>query len=299
MTAATRPWTRWWWHGSAVDRRTLTSELEAFRTAGIGGVEITPIYGVRGAEDRFIPYLSSDWVQMLEHTVREGARLGLGVDMATGTGWPFGGPWVGDEIAPRTIVHRTWVLEAGQGITEPIAVRQVPMVRAIGNQIYEVTERQAGEPPARGTTQQPLTRSGIRPLRIEDLAEPVAANRNLQGLALEQVKYPRDLPLVAVVAYGSSGEIVDLTSRLDGDRKVAWTAPSGKWTVFALFAGWHGKLVERAAPGGEGNVIDHFSRDAIRAYLAPFDRAFSNARAPAPAGVLQRFLRSGRCVRPG
>jgi len=85
VTAATRPWTRWWWHGSAVDRRTLTSELEAFRTAGIGGVEITPIYGVRGAEDRFIPYLSSDWVQMLEHTVREGARLGLGVDMATGT----------------------------------------------------------------------------------------------------------------------------------------------------------------------------------------------------------------------
>ena len=280
VTAATRPWTRWWWHGSAVDRRTLTSELEAFRTAGIGGVEITPIYGVRGAEDRFIPYLSSDWVQMLEHTVREGARLGLGVDMATGTGWPFGGPWVGDEIAPRTIVHRTWVLEAGQGIIEPIAVRQVPMVRAIGNQIYEVTERQAGEPPARGTTQQPITRSGIRPPRIEDLAEPVTANRNLQGLALEQVKYPRDLPLVAVVAYGSNGEIVDLTSRLDGDRKVAWTAPSGKWTVFALFAGWHGKLVERAAPGGEGNVIDHFSRDAIRAYLAPFDRAFSNRQGP-------------------
>ena len=38
--------------------------------------------------------------------------------------------------------------------------------------------------------------------------------------------------------------------------------------VYALFAGWHGKLVERAAPGGEGNVIDHFSRDAIRGYLA-------------------------------
>ena len=58
VTSETRPWTRWWWQGSAVDEASLTAELEALRAAGIGGVEITPIYGVRGAESRFIPYLS-------------------------------------------------------------------------------------------------------------------------------------------------------------------------------------------------------------------------------------------------
>ena len=36
---------------------------------------------------------------------REARRLGLGVDMATGTGWPFGGRWVGDR-EPR--VHGRW-----------------------------------------------------------------------------------------------------------------------------------------------------------------------------------------------
>jgi hypothetical protein len=41
-----------------------------------------------------------------------------------------------------------------------------------------------------------------------------------------------------------------------------------------VFLGWHGKLVERAAPGGEGNVIDHFSTSAIRNYLGRFDEAF-------------------------
>jgi hypothetical protein len=45
--------------------------------------------------------------------------------------------------------------------------------------------------------------------------------------------------------------------------------------LYALFPGWHGKLVERAAPGGEGYVIDHFSQAAIRRYLAAFDRAFA------------------------
>ena len=39
-------------------------------------------------------FLSPQWMEMLEHTAREAARLGLGVDMATGTGWPFGGPTV-------------------------------------------------------------------------------------------------------------------------------------------------------------------------------------------------------------
>jgi hypothetical protein len=34
-------------------------------------------------------------------------------------------------------------------------------------------------------------------------------------------------------------------------------------------------MVERAGPGGEGNVIDHFSRSALDAYLKKFDDAFA------------------------
>ena len=73
IAAETKPWTRWWWQGSAVEPRSLSAQLQALAAAGIGGVEITPIYGVRGAEDRFIPYLSPQWMAMLEHTLREAA----------------------------------------------------------------------------------------------------------------------------------------------------------------------------------------------------------------------------------
>ena len=127
-----KPWTRWWWHGSAVDPASLTAQLEALRDAGIGGVEITPIYGVRGEEAQFIPFLSDRWLRMLEHTLREANRLDLGVDMATGTGWPFGGPWVGDETSSRTIAHKTWTLAAGERLAEPVRLRQAPLLRAIG-----------------------------------------------------------------------------------------------------------------------------------------------------------------------
>ena len=89
-----KPWVRWWWPGSAVEPAQLSAQLEAYAAAGIGGVEITPIYAARGMESREIAYLSPRWVEMLAHTAKEAKRLGLGVDMATGTGWPFGGPGV-------------------------------------------------------------------------------------------------------------------------------------------------------------------------------------------------------------
>ena len=97
ITRESKPWTRWWWLGSAVDQPNLARELGAIAAAGFGGVEITPIYGAKGAEERFLTFLSPEYVQALEFTSAEAARLGLGVDMATGTGWPFGGPHVGPE----------------------------------------------------------------------------------------------------------------------------------------------------------------------------------------------------------
>ncbi|HEX7631732.1 MAG TPA: glycosyl hydrolase, partial [Lacunisphaera sp.] len=94
-----KPWTRWWWLGSAVDKPNLTRELEALAAAGFGGVEVTPIYGAKGYESRFVPFLSPQYVDLLAHTGAEAKRLGLAVDMATGTGWPFGGPGVTAEDA--------------------------------------------------------------------------------------------------------------------------------------------------------------------------------------------------------
>lgn len=53
-----RPYTRWWWLGSAVDSVGLDYNLREFARVGIGGVEITPIYGVQGNEKNDIDFLS-------------------------------------------------------------------------------------------------------------------------------------------------------------------------------------------------------------------------------------------------
>ncbi len=106
MTHETRPWAYWWWMGSAVDEENLTRELTRYRDAGMGGVHIIPIYGAKGFEKRFVPYLSPRWLELLKHTLSEAARLGLGIDMSVGCGWCLGGPNVRDEDANQTLVIR-------------------------------------------------------------------------------------------------------------------------------------------------------------------------------------------------
>ena len=105
-----RPGTRWWWMGSAVDRRGIEWNLEKYARAGIGAVEITPLYGVQENEERELPFLSPQWMLALKDVYEIARRKGIEVDMNCGTGWPFGGPWVREyEGACKAVFKKTTI----------------------------------------------------------------------------------------------------------------------------------------------------------------------------------------------
>lgn len=105
ITKENMPGTRWWWMGSAVNPEQLRGELRAFRKAGLGTVEITPIYGAKGYENQYIDYLGPKWMEMLGVAASEARKLDMNVDMVTGTGWCFGGPNVGDRDANAAALY--------------------------------------------------------------------------------------------------------------------------------------------------------------------------------------------------
>jgi hypothetical protein len=245
ITQTAKPWARWWWEGSAVDQKNITANLQDYKAAGLGGMEITPIYGVKGYEDKFINFLSPQWMKMLDHTLKEAKRLNIGIDIANGTGWPFGGPWITDKDASKTVMYKTYTLYGGEELKEPVVYKQEGSVRS-------------------ASTKTP---------KIEEVNPVIGQNKNLQDFALDQVKFPGALPLKILMAYSEKGETLNLTSKVTGEQ-LNWKAPNGKWTLVALFEGLHGKMVERAAPGGEGYAIDHFSAEALKTFLDKFDQAF-------------------------
>ncbi|MCH5685351.1 hypothetical protein LWM68_14510 [Niabella sp. W65] len=114
---------------SAVDEKGLSWNLEQYQKAGLGGVEITPIYGVYGEEKHFVDFLSPRWMQLFAYTLKESKRLGLGVDLANGTGWPFGGPWVTDADASKAVFHKIFTLEAGRQLAERVIFEREGFVR--------------------------------------------------------------------------------------------------------------------------------------------------------------------------
>ncbi len=120
ITSQTRPWVWWWWHGSAVDETNIAHELQRFHDAGLGGVQITSIFGVKGAEARDIPYLTPRWLAMMGHAVDTANGLDMGVSMTLGTGWCFGGPTVSDEDANASVVVKTYQLGVGERIQEKL-----------------------------------------------------------------------------------------------------------------------------------------------------------------------------------
>ena len=199
--------------GNAVDKENLERELTLFADAGIGGVEITPIYGAKGYESKYINFLSAQWMNMLKVTVQKGNSLGLGVDMNCGTGWPFGGPQISPENAAGKLVIQIYKLQAEQNPDKRIIV-QDSLQKKLGAQ------------------------------------------------------------LKALTGYSGNGEILNILDKVDENGNLNWSPKTGNWEIYAAFAGHTGQMVKRAAPGGEGLVLDHLSKDALKIYLNRFDDAF-------------------------
>ncbi|MDO4547319.1 MAG: glycosyl hydrolase [Clostridia bacterium] len=104
----TRAGTRWWWYGCAVTREEIERELSAMEKAGLGMVEIQIIYEAQaddpGAGLRHIDYFSPEFFEILDYTLDRAREHGIKVDFTLGSGWPFGGSFVTDVMAPAILV---------------------------------------------------------------------------------------------------------------------------------------------------------------------------------------------------
>lgn len=200
-TTETKPGTRWWWPGSAVDADGLAWNLQKLAGAGIGTVEITPIYGVNGNEDNEIEFLTLKWMQALDTTMNIAGRFDIDVDMDCGSGWPFGGPCV------------------------------------------------------------PLEEAACKAIFVDTLAVTDSATAADIELPVPE-KERRYAKLIC--------------------KRVFPTDRQNAWRVIAVYESRTRQKVKRAAPGGEGYVIDHFDSTAVANYLARFNNTFKLSGTPFP-----------------
>ena len=235
---------RWWWLGSAVDKENLRWTMQEYANHGIGALEITPIYGVQGNQSRNIPYLSDQWMEMLREVQQNGRDLGIEVDMATGTGWPFGGPWVPlKESACKVVfVDTTFTGSTVSDLSLTPPEKEAPFCR-----LSKVMAYWQGKP-YDVTAFVDDGRLSWSP--AEELKDRIrsAANKSLKKVLKQQLK----------------------------------EMEYAHWNVVAVYERYGVMKVKRAAPGGEGLVIDHFDRQAVSHYLQHIEEAFERTATPYP-----------------
>ena len=94
--ADARPMMRWWWFGPAVTKPELEKELRTMHGAGIGGVEIQPVYPLMLDDEskciKNLQYMSPEFLDDVSFANKTARSLGLRVDITLGSGWPYGGP---------------------------------------------------------------------------------------------------------------------------------------------------------------------------------------------------------------
>ncbi|MFA6128172.1 MAG: glycosyl hydrolase [Bacteroidales bacterium] len=212
--STSKPWTFWFWMGSAVDKEEIKLELGEFSRSGIGGVHIVPVYGVKGFENQFLPFLSENWMEMVRFTIEEANHLNLGVDISLGTGWPFGGNWINNRFVAKKLTIKEYKID----VEDIISIDPDTLI-----------------------------------------------NNN------------RFLELIGIVASNGKGEQFNLSPRIP-EKIIHQHVDPGTWKLSCIGITNTNQKVKRAAPGGEGLVIDYFDERAMEKYLVHFDSIFAETK---------------------
>jgi hypothetical protein len=151
--------------------------MQQYKEAGLGGLEITPIYGVKGHESEFIDFLSPRWMEMLQHTL---------------TGRKTFANWHRPGQCNRLAVWRP--LGTPADACKELFVKTYVKRRPRTEMKYPLY-----------TTTFYRSESGMK-VDLAKLSQPIATIKICRRYAFDQVKFEVELKPSTVVAYNGKGD---------------------------------------------------------------------------------------------
>lgn len=251
---AARPQTWWHWMNGNVTTEGINLDLEAMHEIGLGGVQLFDVEC--GIPHGPVNYGSEQWHGMVKHALGKASNLGLKVCFHNCPGWSSsGGPWITPETSMKQVV---W--------TEKQLHESGKLVRII--------------------IEQPETlRDFYRDIRVIAFPTPVSEREGAEGFRLDDWKTKgahlytdsmvdysrndrpahdsREIPFEDIIP---SGQIIDLSDRMQSDGSLEWSVPEGQWTVVRFGYTITGKTNHPAPPEGTGLECDKLSKKGAEAH---------------------------------
>ena len=265
-----KPWTWWHWMNGHVTRESITRDLEEMKRSGLGGFGLWNTH--EGIPKGPVTYGSTEWWELLGHTMDEAERLGLAMEMFNCAGWsataaPFVTPDQAMQEVAWTEAHFSGPGKAKIQLTVPRAVlgleRDMKQNPEINRRYYM---------PRKGLEEHfrdlavfavPALPQGEKAWRIKNWKEKTGFSK-LQGyMQPDHRKAPKSQLL-------RREQILDLSEYMNAEGVLEWEAPAGEWIILRMGYQPTGRSNHPASHGGKGLEIDKMSAEAMEFYWTHF-----------------------------
>ena len=122
MDHTDKPFARYWWFASEIQKEDIRYNLNWLKNNGFGGVELAWVYPLNAMDttldQKYTPrqeWLGQGWQEMVRYAMLYADSIGLACDLTMGTLWPFGDSGVSYEQASqqygrkeRQLISRSW-----------------------------------------------------------------------------------------------------------------------------------------------------------------------------------------------
>ncbi len=233
-----KPHTWWHWMDGNVTREGITADLEAMKSAGVGGAQIFNVS--QDIPTGPVGFMSPQWKSLVKFAASEADRLGIELCMHNCAGWSSsGGPW---NTPANSMLD---VTTSETQVTGPAHFEQaLPQPNTKLNFYRDISVLAFPTPGS--------------DFRIAGIRQKAAYER---GDNIEPAQGP-DAPTGAAI---DGKTIINLTPKFQAG-KLTWEVPAGNWTIMRVGYTPTGETNHPAAADAIGLEVDKLSKSALDAH---------------------------------
>ncbi len=234
-----RPRALWDWVDGNFQLEEITREMEEAARMGMGGFDIWDVRSV--VDEAHImnagpPFMSDESLEGICHAINEAERLGLDLGLTIASGWNAGGIWTLPEHQTMGLFNSATTISGPGEINLQLDFPELP-------DLFGTENRQ---------------RKIIIPRERDGTPE------FFKGVSV--IGYQMDESDSMTI----TGEVIDLSNRLDREGILKWDVPEGDWKVVRYICANTGQPMISSSPNSTGPMIDHFNAEASERHIQFF-----------------------------
>ncbi|MCK4992245.1 MAG: hypothetical protein KAS29_17225, partial [Bacteroidales bacterium] len=234
-----RPRALWDWVDGNFQLEEITREMEEAVRMGMGGFDIWDVRSV--VDEAHImnagpPFMSDESLEGICHAINEAERLGLDLGLTIASGWNAGGMWTLPEHQTMGLFSSATTVSGPGEINLQLDFPELPDLFGTENRQRKIII--------------PRERDGT-PIFFKEVSV---------------IGYQMDESDSMTI----TGEVIDLSNRLDREGTLKWDVPEGDWKVVRYICANTGQPMISSSPNSTGPMIDHFNAEASERHIQFF-----------------------------